>query len=48
MGFVNRDLTYLASIGINLSESNAGLDFVGRIERRTIDVNPCIGLDPII
>jgi hypothetical protein len=48
MGFLNTDLTYLVSVGIDLSERNACLDFVGRVERWAIDVNPCIGFDPII
>jgi len=45
---LNHDITHLASISINLSESNAGLDFVGRVERWPIDVNPGIGFNPII
>lgn len=44
----NNDVTHLASIGIDLSESNTRLDFVGRIERWAIDVNPCISFGPII
>jgi hypothetical protein len=45
---LSHDITHLASIGINLSESNTGLDFIGRVERWPIDVNPCIVFSPII
>jgi hypothetical protein len=43
-----RVVTYPASMGIDLCESNTGLDFVSGVERWTIDVDPCIGFDFII
>ena len=48
MRSLNYDMTHLVSIGVNFSESNAGLDFVGRIERWTIDINPCIDFNLVI